>query len=74
MSQPEKKARRSGRESKKDDKPKKEPHAHMFASSSETAIEDDPQRLHSPWLPLIWMLIPLIACVVYGLMTRNTAH
>lgn len=27
-------------------------------------------ELHSPWGPLLWMLIPLIACVAYGVATR----
>jgi hypothetical protein len=75
MSSKAKKSAGKKRKEKPSEKPAKKsaPPAHFFASSSETAA-DDGQQLHSPWLPLIWMLIPLIACVAYGLATRNGAH
>ena len=69
MSQPEKK-RRSGRTD--------EPGAKLEKTASRKAakrggapIEHDPNpTLHSPWVPLIWLLVPLIACVIYGIATR----
>ncbi|MBK7579955.1 MAG: hypothetical protein IPI67_07080 [Myxococcales bacterium] len=29
------------------------------------------EKLLSPWGPLIWLLIPLISCIVYGVATRG---
>jgi len=29
------------------------------------------EELRKPWLPLIWLLIPLFACLAYGLATRG---
>jgi len=52
--------------------PKKSmPAAHFFQSSSESAAVEDSGQLHSPWLPLIWMLVPLGACLIYGMLTRH---
>jgi hypothetical protein len=62
------KKRRSGRsreESSDDDepRPKKKKAAGSSAEPKETLL--------SPWGPLIWLLIPLFACVAYGLATRG---
>lgn len=35
-----------------------------------TATEPE-EKLLQPWGPLIWLLIPLFACVAYGLATRG---
>lgn len=35
-----------------------------------TAAEPD-EKLLKPWGPLVWLLIPLFACVAYGLATRG---
>jgi hypothetical protein len=43
---------------------------HHSKREERSIAENDGEQLHSPWLPLIWMLIPLFACVAYGVMTR----
>jgi hypothetical protein len=32
---------------------------------------DHPVKLHSPLLPLLWLLFPFLAMVTYGLLTRH---
>lgn len=46
--------------------------AKAIISAEVAAVESG--KLHSPWLPLIWILVPLIACVVYGFLTRSHGH
>ena len=48
-------------------KPKK---ASRPAPVATVETEFGEQKLHSPWPPLIWLLIPLLACVAYGVATR----
>lgn len=43
-------------------KPKKKPAA---------GATEPEEKLLKPWGPLIWLLIPLFACVAYGLATRG---
>jgi hypothetical protein len=31
-------------------------------------------KLHSPWIPLVWILVPLVLCTIYGFVTRNQGH
>ena len=64
MSQPEKKLRSASaaERSEKGKKPVKRG----------APIEHDPNpELHSPWLPLVWLLVPLLACIIYGVATRG---
>ncbi len=67
MSPPEGKKRVSGRDPEKKTQSKKS----APSGGHHHEIIEDGRELHSPWLPLIWMLIPLFACVAYGLATRN---
>ena len=65
------KKRRSGRDQKSGKKSgtkKSVPAA--FSSRAHHEVIEDGRELYSPWLPLIWMLIPLFGCVAYGLWTR----
>jgi hypothetical protein len=32
---------------------------------------DVPTKLHSPLLPLLWLLFPFLAMLTYGLLTRH---
>lgn len=61
------KKRRSGRTSEKAEKTSKP----TQRAKRGAPIEHDPNpELHSPWVPLIWLLVPLIACIAYGVATR----
>jgi hypothetical protein len=63
-----KKKRRSGRTPEKAEKSSKA----TARAKRGVAIEHDPNpELHSPWFPLIWLLVPLIVCVIYGVLTRG---
>lgn len=35
------------------------------------AAAEPQEQLRSPWGPLIWLLVPLFACLAYGLATRG---
>ncbi len=68
MSQPEKK-RRSGRTAEPGAKSEKI--ATRRSAKRGAPIEHDPNpTLHTPWVPLIWLLVPLIMAVIYGISTR----
>lgn len=61
MAESEKK-RRSGRARDDDDaKP----------AGNKRRVNDHGEEIHAPWGPLIWLLIPLIASVAYGVATRG---
>ncbi|MCK6535857.1 MAG: hypothetical protein L6Q84_23050 [Polyangiaceae bacterium] len=60
MPETEKKKRRSGRARDESDE-----------SGSTPAADDAKEKLQQPWLPLFWLLIPLMASVAYGLATRG---
>jgi len=68
----EKTQRRSGRRADSDDAPpkSKKPQKKRAASEQGHAHAHGEVELHSPWWPLMWMLLPLIACVIYGVLTR----
>jgi hypothetical protein len=62
---------------KKKSEPKKK-------SSTSTVVEKAPLsaevaaveagKLHSPWIPLVWILVPLVLCTIYGFVTRSHGH
>ncbi|MBI3203811.1 MAG: hypothetical protein HYZ29_19885 [Myxococcales bacterium] len=61
MAESEKK-RRSGRaRDESGDKPSEKPATNPDAG----------EKLHQPWLPLLWVMFPLIAATIYGLATRG---
>jgi hypothetical protein len=62
------KKRRSGRDRASKSGKKQSPPKPARVHGHE--VIEDGRELYSPWLPLIWMLIPLFACVFYGLATR----
>ena len=72
------KKKKSGRtrpEERSEEKPKKAPKPappveHHSKREERSLAENDGEKLHSPWLPLIWILVPLFVCVAYGVMTR----
>jgi len=68
MAETEKK-RRSGR-SRDESSETAEPGPKKKKKAESAATEPD-EKLNSPWGPLIWLLIPLFACVAYGLATRG---
>lgn len=41
------------------------------APAAQTTAPGEGEPLRSPWIPLVWILLPLIACVVYGVATRH---
>lgn len=43
-----------------------------IVSDEVAAVESG--KVHSPWIPLVWILVPLVACVVYGFVTRSSGH
>ena len=60
---------------KKKSEPKKKSSsaiAKLPLSAEVAAVEAG--KLHSPWLPLIWILVPLVLCVAYGFLTRSHGH
>lgn len=61
---------------KKKSEPKKKAAASAITKSplSAEVAAVEAGRLHSPWLPLIWILVPLIACTIYGVLTRSHGH
>lgn len=40
-------------------------------SEKAAANPDAGEKLHQPWLPLFWVMFPLIAATIYGLATRG---
>ncbi|MFO0566771.1 MAG: hypothetical protein U0263_13965 [Polyangiaceae bacterium] len=59
------KKRRSGRaERPSEAKPKSK-------KAKEAESSEPEEKLLSPWGPLVWLLVPLIASVIYGLATRG---
>jgi hypothetical protein len=66
----EKTQRRSGRRPESDDAPPKSKKSEKKQAAAQHARAPGEQELHSPWWPLMWMLLPLIACVIYGVLTR----
>lgn len=62
MPESEKKKRRSGRARDENDESGSPPAA---------PTGDANEKLQKPWLPLFWLLIPLMASVAYGLATRG---
>ncbi len=41
------------------------------ADNGQTRGEGHPTKLHSPLLPLLWLLFPFLAMLTYGLLTRH---
>jgi hypothetical protein len=70
MKQPENK-RRSGRAAARTDKSDKSDKAAKPAKHHPMVEHNPNPELHSPWPPLVWLLVPLLACVVYGVATRG---
>ncbi len=69
MADGKKSGRLSGR---KTDKKKSKKRSVIEDAIVQAPTTHEVQELHSPWLPLIWILIPLIACLVYGVATRGS--
>jgi hypothetical protein len=70
------------KKTKPESKPKKGEKGEKAAASSAVAkvplsaevAAVESGNVHSPWIPLIWILVPLVACVVYGVLTRSQGH
>jgi hypothetical protein len=39
--------------------------------SARSDLGDHPVKLHSPLLPLLWLLFPFLAMITYGLLVRH---
>lgn len=59
---------------KKSEPKKKSSSAIAKAPLSAEVAAVEAGKLHSPWLPLIWILVPLVLCVAYGFLTRSHGH
>jgi hypothetical protein len=62
-----------GKKKKKSSEKKKSatPQKATSTSTIDEVAAVEAGQLHSPWLPLVWILVPLFACIVYGVLTRG---
>ncbi len=65
-----KKKKQSGKSSKSSEKPAKTSKPATGPAETGTGVEGQ-QEMRSALLPLLWLLIPFVTVIVYGLLTRE---